>query len=1500
MKKRNIIIGFLMLGSLFTFTSCVSKKPANTGSKPTQTEPTTPSPTTPSPTTPSPTTPSPTTPSPTTPGTSTPEPTVPSEPTTNPEPVEEKYTVNFVTNCEITIEAQKIEDGEKIQTIPNLTKTGYKFAGWYLDEEFTLSFDITNDVVTSEITLYAKWEKEEYTIVFNTLGGNTINSVKVKYQDTLTQPANPTKLGYIFDGWYTDNACTNVYDFDAQVTSGFTLYAKWREKSKYDELLEKADALVLNNDFNSYGATDTLATYSGTWGTKGIYQYINEKLGVGTADPTANKVILGAGNAELYDNSGNGTQLVLDFGGLSGGIVEGYLETTLIDQGNSWTFFQLYGKEGAEVVEVFGIRIESGVLKYRLDGAVANPLNTITAANTTYKIYYKVNLDTKELTMTINEIEFASVTISKSELVGLKLVSSDNNNRRMKVDNVVVINENYSLPELKNILKARLATLKDDYVASYPTADLSSALTNGQAAIDAAETVASAYQAYDNAKAAMDVIVLSIYKEQKKAELDTYVDSSKYTENATALAKAIEDGKAAIDAAITTEAISNAVIAAKTAIDAIESDEVILAKAKETAVAELEAYKAGQFTVNEAAYQVALTNGENVINAATTKAAVASALASAKEAIDAIKTDAEETAAKRAAAIEEITTYATTKKNEINDTDEATTYQAKIDNEVTLGTASINAAEYAAIDNAVVIIKQKIDNLVSAAKETLAEYKVSSKEQIEAYAASAIAKYNNATLTESITTAKNNAFTAIDSKTTKDEVNTVVNNVIAEIDDLVEAYEITLIGSIDVTEYAGHLESAYLEWTPEETATSYNVYYKASGANDSTYVKIDDMLIREYPTYYRADVLGLKAGNYDLKVVAVKDNTEIGSPTIKSVEVAAHDRSGYAHFGNTTGVGAYNDDGTLKSNAQVLYLYQGNIDTCKLTINGTEYTGIKDITQAIKIKNNCSPVAIRIIGKVDGGSSGSNLSCSDMSSAYALGVKEADQVTIEGVGEDATLYNCGVAAFSSSNIEVRNLGLMNWGGGSDGDGISIKKTEHVWVHNIDFFYGNAGSDGDQAKGDGSMDLKDNTKYMTISYCHFWDSGKMSLCGMKSESGENWITYHHNWFDHSDSRHPRVRTMTVHVYNNYYDGNAKYGMATAYGANIFSEGNYFRNCPKPYLIGGQGTENGEVLGGEKGSVIKAYNDYFEDPANSTYIPYTSTCGTNFDVYVASTRDEVVASTVTTIGGYSYNNFDTDSSKIYSYTADDPQTAKTKVEKYSGRMNGGDFLWTFDNSVDDESYALNTPLKTALNNYKSSLVSIQGIGGSGSGSGSGGTTDPIETLTAEDVIALINALPDKTNVTSSNRTAILEAKEKYDSLSVEEQAKVTNYTKLTEVLEALNSLPQDTQILTFDTGASGDNSFFTVSGNLQSKPTNITYNGVTYSTALKLESATSIKFTITQSSTITFVTDGASKKIKINGTNYTTDANGILVVTDLSVGEITITKGDSMNLYAIIVE
>lgn len=393
--------------------------------------------------------------------------------------------------------------------------------------------------------------------------------------------------------------------------------------------------------------------------------------------------------------------------------------------------------------------------------------------------------------------------------------------------------------------------------------------------------------------------------------------------------------------------------------------------------------------------------------------------------------------------------------------------------------------------------------------------------------------------------------------------------------------------------------------------SAYVVFNQISGATYTVKVdgtEIDNELIRFYDTYnyyekseaanlavsyskktlsnvVRADALGLTAGKHTVAVSVDGGKTE----STAVMTVLDNDRSGFA-FTDGAVPGAYNLDGTLKDGAIVIYLTEENKKTVTATIGGKEYTGIADITQAIKTKNTgTTPVDIRIIGKLtlDG------LSCADMSSAYALGVKEANYVTIEGVGDDATMV-AGVAAFTSDYIEIKNLGLMKWGGGKDGDGVSLKKSTYVWVHNNDFFYGDAGSDADQVKGDGSMDLKDNSQHVTISYNHFWDSGKMSLCGMKSESGPNYITYHHNWFDHSDSRHPRIRTMSVHVYNNYFDGNAKYGVGVTSGGNAFVEGNFFRNAHDPMMISKQGTDarGSGTFSGEEGGGIKSYNNKFE--------------------------------------------------------------------------------------------------------------------------------------------------------------------------------------------------------------------------------------------------------------------------------------------------------------------
>ena len=731
-----------------------------------------------------------------------------------------------------------------------------------------------------------------------------------------------------------------------------------------------------------------------------------------------------------------------------------------------------------------------------------------------------------------------------------------------------------------------------------------------------------------------------------------------------------------------------------------------------------------------------------------------------------------------------------------------------------------------------------------------------------------------------------------------------------------------------ITEASGWLETAYVKWTPVTGATGYNVYVKSASASDSAYVQLDDELIRKYPSYMRADAVGLKAGDYVMKIVPLNNGKENTSAAIVSdkLTVNAHDRSGFTFSSNSpvkNGVGAYNNDGTLKSNASVLYVTEANKNTVKMKIGNTEYTGVAAITQAIKAKSNCQPVAIRIIGQV----TLSGLACKDVSSAYAIGVKGAANVTFEGIGDDATLYGAGVAVFQSTGIEVRNLGLMNWGGGKDGDGISLKQSLGVWVHNNDVFYGDAGSDGDQAKGDGSMDLKDNSQYVTVSYNHFWDSGKMSLCGMKSESGENWITYHHNWFDHSDSRHPRIRTMSVHVYNNYYDGNSKYGVGAAKDSEAFVEANYFRNCNYPMLSSMQGSDvlAGGIFSSENGGVIKAYNNYMEGQKSVIYANSdagtTTASATDFDAYLATSRSETVPSTYKAKqGGKTYSNFDTKVDLgVDTADIDAPADVPSIVTKYAGRIMGGDFKWTFDNSVDDTSHSLNKPLKDKLNAYKTSLVSV---GGGSVSSGEKHIHNYVSTITKKATCAEegeITYTCTATNGTCDKKTytevvpktahtygewkVVKEATETEEGLKshsctvcgAEETASIPKKgsTGGTETPEVPTG---DSKVHNFTT-SDANSSFFVISGNLASNKGTVTYNGLTLTQCLKMESSTSIKFTAPSAGKLTLVFGESGKNVKINGKKNASDSNCIVTV-DVAGGSVEITKGDTMNLFYMI--
>lgn len=542
----------------------------------------------------------------------------------------------------------------------------------------------------------------------------------------------------------------------------------------------------------------------------------------------------------------------------------------------------------------------------------------------------------------------------------------------------------------------------------------------------------------------------------------------------------------------------------------------------------------------------------------------------------------------------------------------------------------------------------------------------------------------------------------------------------------------TLASSVSILEQGGDLEDAFVKWSPVDGAKGYKAYIKASGGS---YEQLDNALIRSYGDYWRADAI-VPAGSYTMKIEAVgSDNSSvIASAETTAIEVTAHDRTGYAFDGMSGGVGAYDMNGKLKNEAVVLYITEETKDTIEVDIKtdtkgGTTHCkGLVEILLALKKGAETRPLCFRIVGQVTKMATLDSDKNFKGDICFDIGKKSSKPgITLEGVGDDATAYGWGIRMKNASNIEIRNLGIM-WVDSDEGDNIGLQQSnDHVWVHNNDFFYGQAGGDSDQAKGDGALDTKKST-YITMSYNHFFDNGKCCLLGLSEGSTDGYyITYHHNWFDHSDSRHPRIRFYTAHVYNNYYDGNAKYGVGSTLGSSVFVENNYFRNCKYPILTSMQGSDiydttkqiydsaNMATFSKEAGGTIKEYGNIMITPhrfINQNNVPTGSDKNGvshegQIDAYSASTRDEQVPSSIKSVKGENtYNNFDT-KSDFYSYTPDKAEDVPTIVQKWAGRVSGGDFKWTFNNAVDDTDYSVNSALKAKVSTYKTSLKSVGGL-------------------------------------------------------------------------------------------------------------------------------------------------------------------------------------------------
>ncbi len=160
----------------------------------------------------------------------------------------------------------------------------------------------------------------------------------------------------------------------------------------------------------------------------------------------------------------------------------------------------------------------------------------------------------------------------------------------------------------------------------------------------------------------------------------------------------------------------------------------------------------------------------------------------------------------------------------------------------------------------------------------------------------------------------------------------------------------------------------------------------------------------------------------------------------------------------------------------------------------------------------------------------------------------------------ATIAGCGLNINGNSNVIIRNINFRNW----NDDAINVQESaKNIWIDHNSFSAGK----------DGAVDIKRGSDFITVSWNRVFNHDKSFLLGHSDDNasqdrGHLRVTYHHNWFDRSTQRHPRVRFGNpVHVYNNYYNANSGYGVASTEGAGVLVEANSFEGVSDPYHLGG---------------------------------------------------------------------------------------------------------------------------------------------------------------------------------------------------------------------------------------------------------------------------------------------------------------------------------------------
>ncbi len=242
-----------------------------------------------------------------------------------------------------------------------------------------------------------------------------------------------------------------------------------------------------------------------------------------------------------------------------------------------------------------------------------------------------------------------------------------------------------------------------------------------------------------------------------------------------------------------------------------------------------------------------------------------------------------------------------------------------------------------------------------------------------------------------------------------------------------------------------------------------------------------------------------------------------------------------------------------------------------------------------------------------------------------MDVKETYDLTLLGKGDSAQIEEFGFNVYRSHNIIIRNIEFRNCH--DDAVNITDSLSHHVWIDHCTFS-DDPESGLDDSNHDGLLDIKNGASFITVSWNHFYNHTKTCLLGASDnrealDKGRLKVTYHHNWFDNTNQRHPRVRFGECHIFNNFYDnseGRMMYGIASTMEADVVVEGNYFLDTSDPTHVGQASSGPGDLV---------EFNNIYDNSGDPE------------------------------IRGDAF-----DPSKYYSYEPDDPATLPELLKQYTG--------------------------------------------------------------------------------------------------------------------------------------------------------------------------------------------------------------------------------------------